>query len=110
MLIRVTQENINEGTPKQHLSCPIALAYNDNDIAANVNSRNTYFPLSGISSVKHDYHIINFIYRFDHGDGVRPFWFEMKNGKARKIGGIELLVKWSLVEIYKIMERIENAD
>ena len=88
MLIKVTQEHIDEGTPMHCWRCPVALAIRDT-IAENetygrlpsVDVNRSWGSISGIDYDKRWFafseRVVSFIDTFDRGDHVWPFEFEL---------------------------------
>ena len=104
MLINVTQDNIDNGTPEDECNCPIALAIqdavemsfcddidikqanvivtvHDDDINVHHHNNNAEMELMfGVSpKSKCEWKVIkDFIHRFDTGQDVEPFMMEME--------------------------------
>ena len=104
MLINVTQDNIDNGTPEDECNCPIALAIqdavemsfcddidikqanvivtvHDNDIRVHHHNNNAEMDLMFELSPKdkNEWSVISdFIYHFDNGKEIEPFSIEME--------------------------------
>lgn len=80
MIIKVTQEHIDEGFPGEADSCPVALAIQQKtgDLHATVNAKCIFFRYrSKDKTRKTPKKVVNFIKKFDSGDKVKPFSFEL---------------------------------
>lgn len=79
MLVNVTQSHIEDGIRWSSTSCPIALAlcdHHDNVIVGSISLVITKDDMQRIFSLPENAR--DFIWRFDHGDMVNPFAFELR--------------------------------
>lgn len=90
--IKVTQQHIDAGQPHSSVSCPIALAISDNEIALNLRvgvgltTANLYMWSQTDNSLHHVADAVmpqnaeRFVAEFDAGKPVKPFEFNLYFG------------------------------